>query len=231
MTNHTRDWSSHPPYIDSGYKSTGSRGPTLPLVPLAAGISEQTGPLFGGASVGPLDDDLTRNGMKNGEPLGERIVVTGQVLGEDGHPLPDTLIEIWQANAAGRYVHSADRHHAPLDPNFFGAGRCASDANGRYQFRTIRPGAYPWANHPNAWRPSHIHLSLLGPCLASRLVTQMYFPGDPLLDLDPIYLAVPEHSRERLVAGFSIDVTEPEIALGYTFDIVLRGHATTPAGD
>ena len=223
-----RDWSSHPPLIHPEYKSTALRGPAKPLVPLAQTLSEVTGPVYGHDGLGPLDHDLTRNGAKNGEPIGERIVVAGRVLDEDGRPVPDTLIEVWQANAAGRYIHEADRHDAPIDPNFFGGGRCATDGEGRYRFTSIKPGAYPWGNHPNAWRPNHIHFSLFGPSLATRLVTQMYFPGDPLLALDPIYLGTPEGARERLVSDFSIEVTEPGFALGYVFDIVLRGNAATP---
>ncbi|HJS33353.1 MAG TPA: protocatechuate 3,4-dioxygenase subunit beta [Alphaproteobacteria bacterium] len=223
-----RDWSAHPPYIHAGYKSTALRGPTKPLVPLAQTLSELTGPVYGHDSVGPLDSDLTKNARKNGEPLGERIVVTGRVLDEDGRPLPDTLIEIWQANAAGRYIHTIDQHDAPLDPNFLGAGRCVSDAAGRYHFHTVKPGAYPWGNHFNGWRPNHIHFSLFGPSFVTRLVTQMYFPGDPLLDIDPIYQGSPAGARELMVAKFSIDVTEPNFALGYVFDIVLRGRNATP---
>jgi protocatechuate 3,4-dioxygenase beta subunit len=223
-----RDWDSQPPLVFPAYRSTIRRGPTRPLVPIAHSLSELTGPVYGHGSVGELDHDLTRNAARNGEPLGERILVTGRVLGEDGRPVPDTLIEIWQANAAGRYVHEADQHAAPLDPNFLGAGRCVSDSEGRYRFCSIKPGAYPWKNHPNAWRPNHIHLSLFGPSLATRLVTQMYFPGDPLLELDPIYQGAPAGARERMIARFSIDATEPEFALGYVFDIVLRGQGETP---
>jgi protocatechuate 3,4-dioxygenase beta subunit len=223
-----RDWDSHPPYQDAGYKSTGLRGPSQPLVPLPAGLGEARGPRFGAADLDPLDADLTRNGRVNGEPLGERIIVSGRVLDEDGRPVPNTVIEIWQANAAGRYVHKRDRHDAPLDPNFTGAGRCASDADGVYRFISVKPGAYPWPNHFNAWRPNHIHLSLFGPGFGTRLVTQMYFPGDPLLELDPIFLAVPEAARDRLVSRFDIDLTEEAWALGYRFDIVLRGRGATP---
>jgi protocatechuate 3,4-dioxygenase beta subunit len=223
-----RDWASQPPYRYANYKSTALRGPTRPLVPLKQTLSELTGPVYGHESVGPLDNDLTKNGVKDGEPLGERIVVTGRVLDENGRPVPDALIEIWQANAAGRYIHKTDQHDAPLDPNFFGGGRCVTDGEGRYRFYSVRPGAYPWGNHHNAWRPNHIHLSLFGPALPTRLVTQMFFPGDPLLDLDPIYQGVPEGARERLVSAFSIDVTEPDFALGYVFDIVLRGRGETP---
>ena len=223
-----RDWSAHPPYIHADYKSTGLRGPTKPLVPLKQTLAERTGPVFGHDAVGPLDHDLTRNAVKDGEPLGERIVVTGRVLDESGRPVTDTLVEIWQANAAGRYIHKVDQHNAPIDPNFLGAGRTATDGDGRYKFYTVKPGAYPWGNHANAWRPNHIHFSLLGPSISTRLVTQMYFPGDPLLDLDPIFLGTPEDARHRLVSDFSIDVTEPDFALGYVFDIVLRGRDETP---
>jgi len=223
-----RDWSSQPPLVFPAYKSTIGRGPTRPLVPLAQSLSELTGPVYGHESVDELDHDLTRNAARNGEPLGERIVVTGRILDEDGRVQPNTLIEIWQANAAGRYVHRSDQHDAPLDPNFLGAGRCVTDDAGRYRFYSVKPGAYPWKNHHNAWRPNHIHFSLFGPSFATRLVTQMYFPGDPLLDLDPIYQAAPEGARERMIARFSIDATEPEFALGYVFDIVLRGRGATP---
>ncbi len=223
-----RDWSSHPAYLSPDYKSTALRSPTKPLIPLTQSLSEITGPVYGQESVGPLDADLTKNGAGTGEPLGERIIVTGQVLDEDGRPVPDTLIEVWQANAAGRYVHAADQHDAPLDPNFFGGGRCATNAEGWYAFRTIKPGAYPWGNHLNAWRPNHIHFSLFGPSFATRLITQMYFPSDPLLELDPIFLATPEGARDRLVADFSMESTEAGIALGYRFDIVLRGRNETP---
>lgn len=223
-----RDWDSHPPYKHADYKSTVLRSPTRALIPMKQTLSELTGPVYGHESVGELDADLTRNGAKNGEPLGERIIVTGRVLDEDGRPVRNTLIEVWQANAAGRYIHKVDQHDAPLDPNFFGGGRCVTDDEGRYRFRTIKPGAYPWGNHYNAWRPNHIHFSLLGPSIATRLVTQMYFPGDPLLDLDPIFQGTPEKARELLISQFDIGVTEPDFALGYNFDIVLRGRNETP---
>jgi protocatechuate 3,4-dioxygenase, beta subunit len=223
-----RDWASQPPYIHPDYRSSVLRGPLKPLVPLKQTLSELTGPVYGHESVGPLDDDLTKNGARNGEPLGERIIVGGRVLDEAGRPVPNTLIEIWQANAAGRYVHAADQHDAPLDPNFFGGGRCVTDEEGRYRFTTVKPGAYPWGNHRNAWRPAHIHLSLFGPSFVTRLVTQMYFPGDPLLALDPIYQGAPAGARERLISTFSLELTQPEWALGYEFDIVLRGPAATP---
>jgi protocatechuate 3,4-dioxygenase beta subunit len=223
-----RDWRSHPPFLSPDYKSTVLRAPTKPLIPVPATLSELTGPVYGHESVGALDADLTRNGAKSGEPLGERIIVEGRVLDEDGRPQPNTLIEIWQANAAGRYIHSADNHDAPIDHSFFGGGRCVTDDTGRYRFLTIKPGAYPWGNHTNAWRPNHIHYSLFGPSFATRLITQMYFPGDPLLDLDPIFLGTPEAARSRLVAEFSLGVTEEGYALGYEFDIILRGRDATP---
>jgi len=223
-----RDWRSHPPYLHAPYASTVLRAPQRPLLPLKASLAELAQPVYGHEDIGELDHDLTRNAARNGAPLGERIVVTGRVLDEAGRPLRHTLVEIWQANAAGRYVHRTDRHDAPLDPNFLGAGRTLTDADGRYRFVTIKPGAYPWGNHPNAWRPNHIHFSLFGESFASRLVTQMYFPGDPLLELDPIFQGTPAGARERLVSRFSIDVTEPGRALGYEFDIVLRGPRETP---
>ena len=154
--------------------------------------------------------------------------MTGRVLDDAGRPVSNTLVELWQANACGRYVHTADQHDAPLDPNFLGAGRCVTDADGRYVFKTIKPGAYPWPNHHNGWRPAHLHFSLLGATFVSRLVTQMYFPGDPLLPLDPIYMATPAGARERLIADFSLAETRPQYALGYVFDIILRGPAKTP---
>lgn len=228
MSNDPRDWSSHPPFIAPAYKSSTTRGPTKPLVPIAAGLAERTGPVYGHDQVGPLDNDLTKNGIRNGEPIGERIIVTGRVVDENDRPIPETLLEIWQCNAAGRYVHSGDQHDAPIDPNFFGGGRCVTDSEGRYRFYTVKPAAYPWGNHDNAWRPAHIHFSLFGPSIASRLVTQMYFPGDPLLALDPIFMTVPDVSRDALVADFALEHTEPSFALGYTFDIVLRGSGATP---
>ena len=226
-----RDWDSHPPLLHPPYASTILRAPTQPLIPLPHGVAESTGPVYGAASCGPLDADLTRNGRRNGEPLGERIVVTGRVFDEDGRPVRGAMIEVWQANACGRYVHSVDQHDAPLDPNFLGAGRCVTDEYGAYRFYTIKPGAYPWRNHFNAWRPNHIHFSLFGSSVAARLVTQMYFPGDPLLALDPIYQGTPEAARERLISRFSIDVTEPDFCLGYVFDITLRGRNATPFED
>ena len=217
----------HPPYDWPPYRSTGLRAPKRPLVILPTTETELSGPAFGDGSVDELDHDLTRRHA--GEPLGERIIVTGRVLERDGRPVRNALIEIWQANAAGRYAHEVDRHPAPLDPNFTGAGRCLTDGEGRYRFVTIKPGAYPWQNHPNAWRPAHIHLSLFGRAFTSRLVTQMYFPGDPLFPHDPIFNSVRDpEARRRLVCELDLDATEPEWALGYRFDVVLGGRAATP---
>jgi protocatechuate 3,4-dioxygenase beta subunit len=218
---------NHPPNDSPGYRSTALRHPKEPLVIIPHTLSELTGPVYPYGRMDVADGDLTRQHAN--EPLGERIIVEGRVLDEDGRPVPQTLVEIWQANAAGRYAHRVDQHAAPLDPNFSGAGRTLSDDDGRYRFVTIRPGAYPWKNHPNAWRPAHIHFSLFGTNFLTRLVTQMYFPGDPLLPHDPIFNSIPDRrARERLIAGFSLDVTEPEWALGFTFDIVLRGSSSTP---
>ena len=222
-----RDTESHPPYLYPDYKSTRLRAPEKPLVISPHTLSEVTGPVYGHGLIGELDNDLTR--QHEGEPLGERIIVTGRVLDGDGRPVRNSLIEVWQANAAGRYVHQGDRHPAPLDPNFTGAGRCLTDDEGRYRFVTVKPGAYPWKNHDNAWRPAHIHFSLFGPAFATRLVTQMYFPGDPLFDHDPIFQSVRDpKARQRLVSSFDLETTEPGWALGYRFDIVLRRRDATP---
>lgn len=224
-----RDWSSHPLQAHPDYKSTLLRSQRKPLVPLPQSLSELTGPVFGHCAVTSEDADLTRNAVRDGEAIGERIIVAGRLLDESGRAIPNALIEVWQANAAGRYVHSQDQHQAPLDPNFLGAGRVLTDGAGRYRFTTVRPGAYPWRNHPNAWRPAHIHFSVFGTAFIQRLVTQMYFPGDPLLALDPIFNATADAAaRQRLVAGYSTDLTEPEWALGFEFDIVLRGPQATP---
>jgi len=216
----------HPPLDSEGYRSTALRHPKQPLVLLPHRLTEVTGPLLGDDLITPADSDLTT--QHDGEPQGQRIIVTGRVLDSGGRPVPDTLIEIWQTNAAGRYRHSREHHPAPLDPNFDGIGRAITDSSGRYRFVTIKPGSYPWRNHYNAWRPAHIHFSLFGRAFTQRLVTQMYFPGDPLLPLDPIFNSVPdEKARQRMIAGFDMELTQPEWALGYTWDIVLRGRAAT----
>ncbi|HEU4902074.1 MAG TPA: protocatechuate 3,4-dioxygenase subunit beta [Flavisolibacter sp.] len=217
-----------PPHLYPDYKSTILRSPTKPLIPVAAHLKDVTLPAFGDSCIGKWDNDLTKNARKNGEPIGERIKVSGKVMDEDGRPLRNVLVEIWQANAAGRYIHKAEIHDAPLDPNFLGAGRMLTDNEGRYQFYTIKPGAYPWGNHYNAWRPNHIHFSVIGHQIGHRLVTQMYFPGDPLFEFDPIYQSVPKHARELLIAQFRMDWTEPEFALAYEFNIVLNGKCQTP---
>ena len=218
---------AHPANASPGYRSTAKRAPSRPPVVVPHTLSELGGPVFGHEVVSESDGDLTR--QHEGEPQGERIIVAGRVLDEDARPIAGTLVEIWQTNAAGRYVHVKDQHDAPLDPNFTGAGRAVTDDDGWYRFTSVKPGAYPWRNHANAWRPAHIHFSLFGPSFLSRLVTQMYFPGDPLLALDPILQAVTDGAaRQRLVAGFDLDLTKPEWALGYRFDIVLRGRAQTP---
>jgi protocatechuate 3,4-dioxygenase beta subunit len=218
---------THPPPLTPAYASTAKRAPRRPLVVVPQTRSEIAGPAFGHEQVGPDDHDLTKGHA--GAPIGERIIVSGRVLDEDARPIAGTLIEMWQANAAGRYRHRNDNHDAPLDPNFSGAGRALTDAEGRYRFVTVKPGAYPWRNHPNAWRPQHLHFSLFGPSFLTRIVTQMYFPGDPLLALDPIFNGVPDpRVRARLVAAFDLDTTVPEWALGYVFDIVLRGREATP---
>jgi protocatechuate 3,4-dioxygenase beta subunit len=218
---------TQPEYLHPAYLSSIKRAPTRPLISLPDTLSEITGPIFPKDIVGAKAFDLTR--QSKGEPLGERIVVSGQVRDEDDRPVRDSLVEIWQANAAGRYLHKWDQHDAPLDPNFAGVGQAFTDADGYYRFVTIRPGAYPWKNHPNAWRPQHIHFSLFGPAFATRLVTQMYFPGDPLLADDPIFHSVvDEAARNSLIAHFDWAATIPEIALGFRFDIILRGRNATP---
>ena len=212
----------YPPYVSSI-----KRAPKQPLISIPVTLSEITGPAFPKEIVSPEAFDLTR--QHKGEPLGERIAVSGRVIDEDGRPIRNTLVEIWQANAAGRYLHKNDQHDAPLDPNFTGEGHTFTDDDGRYRFITIRPGAYPWKNHYNAWRPQHIHFSLFGPAFATRLVTQMYFPGDPLLEFDPIFHSVPdEAARRRMISSFDWLSTEPDLSLGFRFDIVLRGRNATP---
>jgi protocatechuate 3,4-dioxygenase beta subunit len=218
---------AHPPLDYPPYKSTALRHPERPLVYLPQSVTEVTGPRLGESELGVLDNDLTR--QHEAEPIGERIVVSGRVFDTEGKPLAGTLVEIWQANAAGRYLHRWDRWPAPLDPNFSGAGRCLTDPEGRYQFTTIKPGPYPWGNHYNAWRPAHIHFSLMGRAFAQRLVTQMYFPGDPFFEYDPIFNSVCDAgARQRMIASFEIHDTVPNWAAGYQFDIYLRGPGQTP---
>ncbi len=218
---------AHPPNAYQTYTSTHKRAPSQAPIRIAHTLSEITGPRFSRDILGPGDADLTH--LNGGEALGERIIVSGRVLDEDGRGVGATLVEIWQANAAGRYAHPEDKHNAPLDPHFSGIGKLLTGADGSYRMLTIKPGAYPWRNHLNAWRPNHIHLSVFGPSFATRLVTQMYFPGDPLLALDPIFNSIPESAaRLRMIAAFDLATTIPEQALGYRFDIVLRGRDATP---
>ncbi len=209
------------------YASTILRAPSEPLVILPERLSDITAPVYGWWTPDELDDDLTRQHAD--EPHGQRIIVSGRLLDDDERPIAGGLVEVWQANAAGRYRHRSDNHPAPLDPNFSGAGRTVTDADGRYTFTTIRPGAYPWRNHDNAWRPAHIHFSIFGPTFRNRLVTQMYFPGDPMMAYDPIFQSIPDPgARQRLVSRYDLSLTKPEWALGYAFDIVVRGSRATP---
>ena len=218
---------THPPHTTPDYRSSHRRHPTEPLVILPHTLSELTGPAYPYGHLSALDSDLTK--QHGGDPIGQRITLQGRVLDEDGRPVPDTLVEIWQANAAGRYTHYRDNNRAPLDPNFSGAGRALTDSDGRWRFVTIMPGAYPWPNHHNAWRPRHVHFSLFGPNFLTRLITQMYFPGDPLHALDAVMNTVPDpRARERLICRFDINLTEPDWALGFDWDIVLRGRDATP---
>ena len=216
-----------PPDFYPANRSTHLRHPKQHRIAIPPTLSELTGPAYPYPSFAPEDADLTK--QHAGEPIGERIILHGRVFDESGRPVPQTLVEIWQANAAGRYAHGVDNHDAPLDPNFSGTGRVLTDADGRYRFITIMPGRYPFQNHYNAWRPAHIHFSLFGANFLTRFVTQMFFPGDPLQALDPIYQSVPEHARDRVVARFDIDETKPEWALAFQFDITLRGKNGTPA--
>ncbi|WP_037358349.1 protocatechuate 3,4-dioxygenase subunit beta [Amycolatopsis orientalis] len=213
---------THPPLDYAPYRSTALRHPKQPLVLLPQMLTEVTGPLLGPGRLGEFDNDLTR--QHAGEPQGQRIIVTGRLLDGDGRPIRDSLVEIWQANAGGRYRHTGDRWPSPLDPNFDGVGRTLTDSDGRYEFTTIKPGAYPWKNHDNAWRPAHIHFSVFGSAFTQRLVTQMYFPDDPLFSQDPIFNSIPdEKARQRMISRFDLDRTEEEWALAFQFDIVVRG--------
>jgi protocatechuate 3,4-dioxygenase, beta subunit len=218
---------TQPDHLHRPYVSSIKRAPSKPLVYLPHTISEVTGPSFDSSMVDVKACDLTR--QEPGEPLGERIIVSGRVLDENGRPVAHDLVEIWQANAAGRYRHAVDQHNAPLDPNFEGSGHTITDEHGHFRFITIRPGSYPWRNHYNAWRPAHIHFSLFGPAFATRLITQMYFPGDPLLPFDPIFnCTTDEKARNRLISAFDWETTVCEHALGFKFDIILSGRHATP---
>jgi protocatechuate 3,4-dioxygenase, beta subunit len=219
----------HPPAYFPDYKTSVARSPRLPLIALQQSLSEITGPVFGPELLAPLDNDLLLNGRVDRDPIGERVIVHGRVLDEDGRPVPGALIEIWQANAGGRYRHVSDRYVAALDPNFTGCGRTLSDADGWYRFRTVKPGPYPWRNRLNDWRPAHIHLSIFGHAFVTRLVTQLYFEGDPLLRHDAIYRSIPDAgARDRLVARLDLEETIPLDTIAYRFEIVLRGRRQTP---
>ncbi len=229
MNDMARPVDPDPPYLYPEYGSTRLRAPLQPLVALPANALEGTGPRVPEGFVRGGDNDLTRMGRST--PLGEMMVLTGRVLDANGKPVRRSLVEVWQANASGRYDHPGDTHDAPLDPNFHGIGRTLTDDEGRYRFLTIRPGAYPWKNHAFAWRPQHIHFSLLGNAPVQRLITQMYFPGDPLLALDPVYLSVPDaRARESLLCRLAPRTGIEGVALGYEFDIVLAGANATPLG-
>jgi protocatechuate 3,4-dioxygenase beta subunit len=225
-SSHAGEGGEQPPLLFPDYRSSVTRAPAEMPVKLPHSITERTAPAAWEQLMGAAMADLTA--QHEAAPLGQRIIVTGRVLDEQSRPVRNSLVEVWQANAAGRYIHSKDDWNAPIDPNFTGTGRAFTDDSGRYRFVTIRPGAYPWGNHYNAWRPSHIHFSLSGPSYAARLVTQMYFPDDPLIEIDPIANAVPMPYRRRLIGRLDIGTTEPNHALGYVFDIVLRGRDETP---
>lgn len=227
-TLYARDHDWHPPALAPDYKTSVTRAPKFPLISLQGTASELTGPTFGHGDIGPLDNDLLRNFASTGDPIGERIILHGQVLDENARPVPHTLVEIWQANAGGRYRHVKDTYLAPIDPNFGGCGRVLSDAEGRYAFRTIKPGAYPWPNRGNDWRPAHIHVSVFGTAFAQRLITQLYFEGDPLIARCPIVQSIPDpRAIAQLVAALDMNATRPFDSIAYKFDIVLRGHRST----
>jgi len=229
MNDMSRPDAIDPPYLYPDYKSTRLRAPREPLLAVPVSVLDVPGPTIAEGFIAKGDNDLTKHGKSL--PLGERMVLTGRLLDEDGRPVRRSLVEIWQANASGRYAHPGDQHDAPLDPNFVGIGRTFTDDEGRYRFVTIKPGAYPWQNHAYAWRPQHIHFSLLGNAPVQRLVTQMYFPGDPLLAIDPVYNSVPdEAARRRMICAMALETGIEGVALGYTFDIVLGGARSTPLG-
>ncbi len=223
-----RDRTWHPPAYSPDYKTSVARSPRLPLLSLENTLSEVTGPVFGHGDLGPLDNDLIRNFAKDGDPIGERIIVHGRVVDENGRGVPGTLVEVWQANAGGRYRHKKDTYLAPVDPNFGGCGRCLTDGEGYYHFRTVKPGAYPWRNWVNNWRPAHIHVSVFGSGFAQRLITQMYFEGDPLIAKCPIVQTITDQAAiDALVAPLDMNAAVPLDCLAYKFDIVLRGRRST----
>lgn len=223
-----RDRTWQPAALTPNYKTSVTRSPRLALLSLENTMSEITGPVFGHGDIDPIDNDLIRNYAKTGDPIGERIIVHGRVLDENARPVPNTLVEIWQANAGGRYRHRKDTYLAPIDPNFGGCGRTLSDANGYYAFRTVKPGAYPWRNWVNNWRPAHIHISVFGTAFAQRLITQLYFEGDPLIAQCPIVQSISDpRAVQQLVAALDMNAAIPLDCLAYKFDIILRGRRST----
>ena len=223
-----RDRLWHPPALTPDYKTSVARSPRHALLSLQNSDSELTGPTFGQNDIAEIDNDLILNYAKTGDPIGERIIVHGRVLDENARPVPNTLVEIWQANAGGRYRHKKDSYLAPIDPNFGGCGRTLTDDNGNYVFRTVKPGAYPWRNWVNNWRPAHIHFSVFGTAFAQRLITQMYFEGDPLIAKCPIVQSIPEQRAvDQLVAALDLNASLPLDSIAYKFDIVLRGRRQT----
>lgn len=223
-----RDRRIHPPALTPDYKTSVARSPRLALISLQGSVSETTGPVFGHGDLNPIDNDLIKNYAKDGDPVGERIIVHGRVLDENARPVPNTLVEIWQANAGGRYRHKKDTYLAPIDPNFGGCGRTITDADGHYFFRTVKPGAYPWRNWVNNWRPAHIHVSVFGHAFCQRLITQLYFEGDPLIPHCPIVQTIPDPDAiDRLTAKLDLNATVPLDSIAYRFDIVLRGRRST----
>lgn len=226
---HQRDRTRHPPAFTPGYKTSVARSPRYSLISLQNSVSEITGPVFGESDIDPGDNDLLTNFAKPDEgPIGERIILHGRVLDENARPVPKTLLEIWQANAGGRYRHPKDTYFAPIDPNFGGCGRTLTDGNGYYTFRTVKPGAYPWRNNVNSWRPAHIHVSVFGAAFVQRLITQCYFEGDPLIPLCPIVATIPDPDAiDQLIARLDLNATIPLDTIAYRFDIVLRGRRST----
>lgn len=223
-----RNREMHPPALTPNYKTSVARSPRFSMISLQNSISEITGPRFGHGDIDPIDNDLIKNYAKQGDPIGERIIVHGRVLDENAKPVPNTLVEIWQANAGGRYRHKKDTYLAPIDPNFGGCGRTLTDENGYYFFRTIKPGAYPWRNWVTSWRPAHIHVSVFGTGFVQRLITQLYFEGDPLIKICPIVRTIPdEQAIDQLIARLDLNATIPLDSIAYKFDIVLRGRRST----
>ena len=223
-----RDRTRQPPALTPDYKTSVARSPRYSMISLQQSVSEITGPVFGHNDIDPIDNDLIKNYAKTGDPVGERIIVHGRVLDENARPVAGTLVEVWQANASGRYRHKKDSYLGALDPNFGGCGRTITDENGYYFFRTIKPGAYPWRNWVNNWRPAHIHVSVFGSGFCKRLITQLYFEGDPLIPLCPIVATIPDPDAiEQLIARLDMNASVPLDCIAYKFDIVLRGRRST----